>query len=45
MVRSTFGLKMKQVVSLHEMVGSLNDQQRGIFQSRDQVHEQVMLLV
>ncbi len=36
---------MKYAVSLQEMVSALNNQQRGIFQSKDQVHEQLMRLV
>lgn len=45
MLRSAFQIRMKTSVPLREIVGALNDNQRGVFQSRDQVQELVTDLV
>ena len=37
MIKSTFSMKMKQVMDLRELVKCLNDNQRGIFQSQSKI--------
>lgn len=37
MIKSTFSMKMKQVMDLRELIKCLNDNQRGIFQSQSKI--------